>query len=159
MILYNYILYQGHSSDIGIFPVCFGMALIFTAFQLHIWQECIPVGCVPAAHWPYAAVFFLGVCLVQGGGVLPAKSRGGSPCQVPGGFSLPGLGGVSLTGPGGGFSLPGLGGLPARSWGGSSCQVQGGYGIPACTEADTLPPVDRHTPVKILPWPQLRCSR
>ena len=27
----------------------------------------------------------------------------------------------------------------------------GGY-IPACTEADP-PPVDRHTPVKILPWP------
>ena len=22
-------------------------------------QECIPVGCIPAAHWPYAAVFFL----------------------------------------------------------------------------------------------------
>ena len=29
----------------------------------------------------------------------------------------------------------------------------GGVGIPACTEADTLPPVDRHTLVKILPWP------
>ena len=150
MILYNYILYQGHSSDIGIFPVCFGMALIFTAFQLHIWQECIPVGCVPAAHWPYAAVFFLGggVCLVQGG----------SPCQVLGGFSLPGLGGSPWQVPGG-FSLPGRGGLPARSRGGSPCQVQGGYGIPACTEADTPPPVDRHTPVKTLPWPQLRCGR
>ena len=35
----------------------------------------------------------------------------------------------------------------------------GGSGIPACTEADTLPPVDRHTPVKTLPWPQLRCGR
>ena len=32
-------------------------------------QECIPVGCVPAARWPYAAVCFRGgVCLVQGGG-------------------------------------------------------------------------------------------
>ena len=29
--------------------------------------------------------------------------------------------------------------------GGGVCQVLGGYGIPACTEADTLPPVDRHT--------------
>ena len=30
---------------------------------------------------------------------------------------------------------------------------QGGY-IPAYTEEDPLsPPVDRHTPVKILPWP------
>ena len=27
-----------------------------------------------------------------------------------------------------------------------------GGGIPACTEADN-PPVDRHTLVKILPWP------
>ena len=30
--------------------------------------------------------------------------------------------------------------------------AQGGY-IPVCTEADPLPPVDRQTPVKILPWP------
>ena len=37
-----------------------------------IKQECIPVGCVPAAHWPYAGVCF------PGGGVLL------------GGFSLPG---------------------------------------------------------------------
>ena len=42
------------------------------------------------------------------------------------------------------------------------CLLQGvspprGVYIPACTEADT-PPVDRHTPVKILPW-QLRCGR
>ena len=62
-------------------------------------QECIPVGCVLAAHWPYAAVFFRGgVCLVWGcawsqGGVPglgwgSAWSRGGSPCRW--GFSLPG---------------------------------------------------------------------
>ena len=51
-------------------------------------QECIPVGCVPAAHWPYAAVFFPGgVCLVLGG----------SPCQG----GLPGPGGWGV------FSLPG----------------------------------------------------
>ena len=28
-------------------------------------QECIPVGCVPAAHWPYA-----GVCFLGGGGLV-----------------------------------------------------------------------------------------
>ena len=48
------------------------------------------------------------------------------------------------------------GGLPGL--GGSAWSV-GGSGIPACTEADTLPPVDRQTPVKTLPWPQLRCGR
>ena len=53
----------------------------------HFKQECIPVGCVPAAHWPYAAVYFPGgVCLVWGGLLL----RGGLP--GPGGC-LPGLGG------------------------------------------------------------------
>ena len=39
-----------------------------------------------------------------------------------------------------------LGGLAWRGL------AQGGY-IPVCTEADPLPPVDRQTPVKILPWP------
>ena len=29
---------------------------------------------------------------------------------------------------------------------------RGVSGIPACTEADTLPPVDRQTAVKTLPW-------
>ena len=73
-------------------------------------QEYIPVGCVPAAHWPYAAVCFLG-CLVLGGfslagGVLPGRGgvlpgRGGSPWR---GVVFPG-GGVVLPGRGGGFSL------------------------------------------------------
>ena len=47
-------------------------------------QECIPVGCVPAAHRAYAGVCFLGggVCLVWEGfslvlGGLPGA--GGSP--------------------------------------------------------------------------------
>ena len=32
-------------------------------FEFHYFkQECIPVGCVPAARWPYAAVCFLGGC-------------------------------------------------------------------------------------------------
>ena len=89
-------------------------------------QECIPVGCVPAAHRPYA-----GVCFPGGG----RPSRGGSPSR-----------GVSIWG----------GGSPS---GGGFLHL-GGYGIPACTEADTPhPAVDRQTPVKILPWPQLRCGR
>ena len=88
-------------------------------------QECIPVGCVPAARRPYAGVCFLG------GGCLPG----------PGGVLL--LGGCLV----GGVWHPG-----------GVCLVRGGSGIPACTEADT-PPVDRHTPVKTLPWPQLRCGR
>ena len=44
----------------------------------------------------------------------------------------------------------------AWSWGGGLLPggvLLWGVGIPACTEADTPPPVDRHTPVKILPWP------
>ena len=91
-------------------------------------QECIPVGCVPAAHWPYAAVYF------RGGGLLSALGGGVS---VPRGCLLPG--GVCSRGCllwGGGWLL----------WGGSA---PGGVGvcsrgcIPACTEADTLTPVDR----------------
>ena len=40
-------------------------------------QECIPVGCVPAAHWPYAAVCFAGGCLL--GGAVSAPGGGGLP--------------------------------------------------------------------------------
>ena len=89
-------------------------------------QECIPVGCVPAARWPYAGVCFpggvwsgegvvLGVCVVQGGG-------------GPGG-SGPGGSGPRGSGPGG-SPYPG----------GSPCQ---------------RPPLwaESQTPVKTLPWP------
>ena len=55
----------------------------------YIRQECIPVGCVPAARRPYAGVCF------PGGGVC---SRGG--CL------LPGVGGMGLL----------RGGVPARGW-------------------------------------------
>ena len=68
---------------------------------------------------------------------------------LPGGCLLPGRGAWS-----GGCLLRGWGGVPGLGgcgWSG------GGVGIPACTEADTppptSPPVDRQTPVKILPWP------
>ena len=48
-----------------------------------------------------------------------------------------------MSGPGGVWS----GGCLLRG-------VSGPGGIPACTEADTPPsPVDRHTLVKTLPWP------
>ena len=70
-----------------------------------IQQECIPVGCVPAAHWPYAAVFLPGgVCLVRGGSAwsrgVTAWSGGGSAWSG----GLPGPGGTAWSG---GVCLPG----------------------------------------------------
>ena len=49
-------------------------------------QECIPVGCVPAARRPYS-----GVCFPGGGGVLPPARGGWSAWS--GGDGLPGPGG------------------------------------------------------------------
>ena len=95
-------------------------------------QECIPVGCVPAARWPYAAVCFpwgwclLGGCLL-GGGVSWGVWSGGW-------WLLQG-------GPVWGVVVSGLGG-------------KGGGYIPACTEADTPHGQNSwHTLAKILPWP------
>ena len=110
--------------------------------KTHLQQECIPVGCVPAARRPYAGVSFpggsawsrvglpgLGVCLVLGGG-LPglggsAWSRGGV-CLVRGG--LPGPGERGLPGPGEG-GLPGPGGSAwsggVSAWSGRVCLVRG----------------------------------
>ena len=115
--------------------------IIWHCMEKKSQQECVPVGCVPAARRLYGGVCFGGVCLVPGG-------------------CLPGPGGVSTWSRGvsawsWGVYLVLGGGLPDR---GGVCLVPGGACIPACTEADT-PPVDRHTPVKTLPWPQLRCSR
>ena len=84
----------------------------------HLEQECIPVGCVPAAHRPYAAVFF-----PRGG--LPG--RGGSPWSwgvLPGWGGSPWSGGV-LLGPGGILLGPGWGGSPWSRVGGFSL-VRGG---------------------------------
>ena len=72
-------------------------------------QDCIPVGCIPPACWPYPPA-----CTVHcagGGGCL---ARGGSG---PGGYLVPGEGGA--------WSWVGF-----WSWGG---------GIQACTEADSPP--------------------
>ena len=105
-------------------------------------EGCLVGGvCSQGGGW---CVWSGGVCFLGGG----AWSREGVPgpgrgCLVRGGGSAPGgwvgvwSGGV--PGPGRGDLLP-------------FCLVGGG--IPACTEADTPPPpVDRHTLVKTLPWP------
>ena len=77
---------------------------------------------------------------------------GGWGVSAPGG--VPGRGGSLLMGgvPSQGCACSRVGGgVPGR---GGSAPGVGGVGIPACTEADTPPPpVDRHTLVKILPWP------
>ena len=71
---------------------------------------------------------------------------------------MPGLGGYLVRG---GSAPGGVGWSGGGAWSGGGgvsgpggwCLVWGG-GIPACTEADTPPPpVDRHTLVKTLPWP------
>ena len=118
-------------------------------------QECIPVGCVPAARRPYAGVCFPGGgCLVRGGclllgGLLQGGFWSGRGwCAWSGGGGVPGPGGcvVCLVRGVGGWCVPGLGG--------GGCSRGGWVGIPVCTEADTPPPlVDRQMPVKILPWP------
>ena len=101
-------------------------------------QECIPVGCVSAAHWPYAGVCFPGGCTYSWGGVL---SPGG--CVCPRGCLLWGVsaqGGVCSRGVCSGGSVP------------AGVSAPRGCGIPACTEADN-PPVDRITDAcKTLPW-------
>ena len=93
-------------------------------------QECIPVGCVPAARWPYAGVCFPGGVCSQGGVSAP----GG--CLLWGGL-LRGcllLGGCLLSG--GLLTL--WGSAPGGVW--SRGVWSGGY-IPACTEADTPSPL------------------
>ena len=44
-------------------------------------QECIPVGCVPAPHWPYAGVCSrgMGVCSRGGGEGIPACTEADPP--------------------------------------------------------------------------------
>ena len=86
-----------------------------------------------------------GVCLVRGGCLVPGGSAPrGVVCLVR--WGVPGPRGVcsqggGVSGPRGCFILG-----PGGAW------SQGGS-IPACTEADTPTPVDRHTLVKTLPWP------
>ena len=91
----------------------------FCFVYLQIQQECIPVGCVPAARRPYA-----GVCFPGGG-------WGCCVCLVPGGC-LPGPGvsawsGGCLLGPGGSAwsGGPGWSRGVCLVWGGV-CLVRGG---------------------------------
>ena len=86
----------------------------------------------------------LTVCwsLLPGGGLLQGP-RGDSG---PGGLWSRGVS------PLGGLVLGGVSSQGVCSWGGGlvpGVWSWGGY-VPACTDAD--PPVDRQTPVKILPW-------
>ena len=88
-------------------------------------QECIPVGCVLAAHWPYAGVCFLGGgCVCFWGCVLP-RGHASWMCVC---VLLRGcvcfLGGVCF--PGGCMHASG------------GVHSSGGGGIPACTEADPV---------------------
>ena len=67
-------------------------------------QECIPVGCVPAARWPYAGVCFPGDAKKIQNKKIPKKNWGG-------GLVLGGMSGLGVSGPGGclvqGVSGPG----------------------------------------------------
>ena len=99
-------------------------------------QDCIPVGCVPPAHWPY-----LPACSARGRGV----SAWGGVCSQGG---APGPGGVCSGGGGvcsGGMSAPR-----------GVCLLRGGVPGPGGYLVRYSPPVDRHTPVNILPCPKLR---
>ena len=85
----------------------------------HTQQECIPVGCVPAARRPYAGVCFPGGwCLVRGVGGGAGVWSGGVVVSALGEWCLVRGGGV---------------------WSGG-----GGGGIPACTEADPLPSCEQN---------------
>ena len=138
-------------------------------------QECIPVGCVPPACWPYPSMHCRGGVPAQGGvralggvraqgGYLPrgvvylprgvtcpggvVYLPGGVPargCTCPGGCTYPG-GGV----PAWGVYLPG--GVPARG-----CTCQGEGTCPGGTCPGT-PPLwtEWQTGAKILPCPKLR---
>ena len=93
-------------------------------------QECFPVGCVPAAHWPYAGVCSRGGAWSGGVPGPEGPGPGGGVCSQGG--VLPGRGGLL---PGGGV-LPGRGDSP---W-------QRGFslpgGVPPCPET---PRVNRIT--------------
>ena len=86
-------------------------------------QECIAVGCVPAARWPYAGVCFRGEG--EGRGVVCS----GGWCLLPGGL-LQGGGGWSATG---GWSAP-------RGW----CLLPGGSALGGCLPQTCPPPCEQN---------------
>ena len=59
-----------------------------TAYFLRLKQECIPVGCIPAARRPYAGVCFPGGLSAWSRGLGGSASSGGaSACSGGGGAS------------------------------------------------------------------------
>ena len=103
------------SNDVTCFytPSCWEVGIkvvhVYLVTDLILTQECIPVGCVPAARRRYAEVSFPGGCAWSGGGCLPGLggcgwSRGGW-CAWSGGSGWSKGGGV--PGPGGGWSRGG----------------------------------------------------
>ena len=104
-------------------------------------QECIPVGCVPAAHRPYAGVWSGGGVSGPGGVCSRGGVSGPGGCLLPGGCLVWGVsapGGVCL---GGVYALGGVCLGVSTPVGGGVCS-RGGGGIPACTEAD--PPCEQN---------------
>ena len=91
-------------------------------------QECIPVGCVLTAHWPYPRVCSPGGCVLPEGGACPRGVRASQGGCMPAG----GQGGCLL--PGGSASG---GWYPSMHW---------AY-PPLWTESQTR--------VKTWPWPQI----
>ena len=104
--------------------------------SFNVKQECIPVGCVPAAHWPT-------VCwrLLPGGVSAP-----GGWCAWSGG------GGGGVPGPGGVCLVLGRGGVPGP--GGGVCSPEGGLASQHALRQTPSPLwTESQTPVKTLPWP------
>ena len=133
--------------------------LVFGASCQKLWmynkQECIPVGCVPAAHWPYAGVCFPGGGLPgPGGSLVPGGSAwSGGVSALSRGVACPVCGGGSLV-PGG--SAWSRGGLPG-SGGGSAWS---GGGLASQHALRQIPPMDRITDAcKNITLAQLRCGR
>ena len=112
-------------------------------------QECIPVGCVPAARWPYTAVcsrggVCSGGCLLQRGG--GAWCEGG--CQLWGEcllWGVPGPRGCLLWGVCLVWGVSALGGVPGLGVVCSEgvCLVRGGGVSQHALRQTPSPPVDR----------------
>ena len=133
-------------------------------------QECIPVGCVPAARRPYPGVCFLGGVYLPVGCTCPGGTCLGGVYlprgYLPGG-SVPARGVYLPGGTSGGCACPG-GGVPGRGctcWGvylPGGCTCLGGCTCPGCTcpGGGTPPLVDRITDAcKNITLAQLRCGR
>ena len=128
--------------------LCEGLPSDLVPVTNNVKQECIPVGCVPAARWPYAGVCFLEGGLLPGGGVYV---RGGVPAwggYLPRGMYLPGWG------------------VPAQEGGIPAWEVylpRGVYlpgGVCSGGALRHIPPVNRITHTcKNITLAQLRCGR